>query len=429
MNVWLVQRSEPTPHDDGGTQRAMRIGILAKMLVQAGHDVVWWTSTFDHFNRRHRQRTNIRLSVEPGYDIQYLRGCGYQKHVSFSRIRDNLLVARQFSKVAKQSPEIPDVILASIPTAELALAAVEYGRMHNIPVILDIRDLWPDVFLDLVPKAFRPAVRVAAIPMEWSLKRACKEATAIVGLTSAFVDWGLSHASRVRKDNDRVFPMGYLADCISEVRLQKAKQFWREMGLDRPTKGHNVVFFGTMGMTNDLRPIIKAAGLLKDRHVPLKFILCGDGQTARELRAQALSLGNVVFPGWVTAAQIRGLMELADIGIAPYIESINYINNIPNKPAEYLSGGLGIALSLSKGPLYELLVQQGCGFTYSNQPELLALELESLVRNPARLRALKQNALRTFKEFFDGNLVYTRMVRYLKEMACTGIMKHNNPGT
>ena len=52
MRVWLVQRAESTPHDDEGDRRLMRMGILADILQSHGHEVVWWTSAFDHVGKR-----------------------------------------------------------------------------------------------------------------------------------------------------------------------------------------------------------------------------------------------------------------------------------------------------------------------------------------------------------------------------------------
>ena len=69
-----------------------------------------------------------------------------------SRILDNNLVAAKFKNLASKEKILPDLILSSIPTSELSLEATKLGRKNNIPVILDIRDLWPDVFLDVLPK-------------------------------------------------------------------------------------------------------------------------------------------------------------------------------------------------------------------------------------------------------------------------------------
>jgi glycosyltransferase involved in cell wall biosynthesis len=420
MKVWLIQRSEPTPHDNYGAERPLRMGILAQMLSKMGHRVLWWTSTFDHYKRCHRYETDKRLPVEAGYEIQYLHGCGYSKNISLSRIRDNALVARRFSDLAEKDPERPDVILASIPTAELGLEAVNYARKRNIPVLLDIRDLWPDVFFDLVPKAFWPAVRLFSAPMKRKLMNACAGADGIIGLTDAFVEWGVTHAGRFRTDSDRVFPMGYLADNIPAVRIEEGKRFWRKMGVSCDNSELIVVFFGALGKNNDLLPVIQAAKILEGSQIPVKVIICGVGESAAEIKRKARGLSNVLFPGWVNAEQIKALLELADIGIAPYIESVNYINNIPNKPGEYLSGGLAIALSLSKGALHDLLMRQECGFSYYNRSERLAAELESLARSPSRLEILQANALTTFKESFDGIVVYTHLIKFLEQMARGG---------
>lgn len=417
MKVWLIQRAEPTPHDSNGSQRTMRMGILARMLARAGHNVLWWTSSFDHFNRHHRCETDIRLPAETGYEIQYLHGCGYSRNMSLSRIRDNSLLARRFSDLAEKDPVRPDIILASVPTAELSLAAVQYAKKRNVPVILDIRDLWPDVFFDLIPKVFWPAVRLLSMPMVHKLKRACVGANGIIGLTDAFVDWGVAHAGRSRLNSDRAFPMGYLAADIPVDRIEEGKRFWRERGVHSDRKELLVIFLGTFGTGFDFVPLFQAASLLKSRRAPIKIIMCGAGENTANVQKQAAGLSNVLFPGWVNAEQIKALLELADIGIAPYIESVNYFNNIPNKPAEYLSGGLAIALSLSKGALHDLLIRRECGFSYDNCSERLAAQLDRLVCNPAQLRTLQHNALLTFKESFDGLAVYNRLIKYMEQMA------------
>jgi len=420
MKVWLIQRAEPTPHDGDGSQRTMRMGILAQMLARTGHRVLWWTSTFDHFNRHHRHETDMRLPVETGYEIQYLHGCGYSRNMSLSRIRDNSLVARQFSDLAEKDPEQPDIILASIPTAELGLAAVNYSRKRDITVLLDIRDLWPDVFFDLVPSVLKPVVRLLSAPMLRKLKGACMGSNGIIGLTDAFVDWGVAHAQRSRSDSDRVFPMGYLAEDISADRIEEGKLFWRGMGVSCDNAELIMVFLGTFGTGFDFVPLFQAAKLLESRRVHAKFIICGAGESAVQIKRQAQGLSSVLFPGWVNAEQVKALLELADIGIAPYIESVNYINNIANKPAEYLSGGLAIALSLDKGALYNLLERRGCGFSYGNDAERLAVELETLASNSSRLKTLQANALTTFKESFDGVTVYMSLIKFLEQMAQNG---------
>ena len=66
MLVWLVQRAEPTPIDNNGKQRLMRTGIFAKVLAAENHEVVWWTSSYDHHNHCHRFDNDKRVVVGDG---------------------------------------------------------------------------------------------------------------------------------------------------------------------------------------------------------------------------------------------------------------------------------------------------------------------------------------------------------------------------
>ena len=353
MKIWLIQRSEPTPHDNGGEQRAMRTGLMAEILSNAGHDVLWWTSTFDHFRHSHRFKENTKLALSKNYKIQYMRGCGYKRNISLSRIADNILVAQQFRKLAAKEPVFPDIIVVSMPTVELACEAVKFGNRHGIPVVLDIRDLWPDVFIDLMPKVLSTFVRLISFFMKKRLRDACVHADGLIALTDDYLSWALKHAGRNRAACDKVFPMGYMPDNISNARLAQGSVFWRESGVTDIDNRILIVFIGTLGKTNDIKPIISAARLLESNKVPVQFIICGDGDQLPVLQRMAGPLSNVIFPGWVNSDQIRALLKIADIGICPYINSINYIKNIPNNPAEYLSVGLALAVSLGSGPLHE----------------------------------------------------------------------------
>ncbi|CCQ53686.1 hypothetical protein CWATWH0402_782 [Crocosphaera watsonii WH 0402] len=393
----------------------MRTGIMAQVLAQRGHQITWWTSTFDHFNHRHRYETDVCLEVSSNYKIQYIRGYGYQRNVSISRILDNNLVGKRFAQLIRKQTETPDIIIASIPTAELALEAVRYGRQHNIPVILDIRDLWPDVFYDLVPSYTHPVIDLITIPMTRKLEQACAGATSIVGLTEAFLNWGIKHANRLKNKNDQVFPMGYLTNSCYPSQQESADKFWQDKGVTK-SEYLLVTFVGTIGKTNDLFPVIEAAKLLNDTQAKVKFVICGAGENLSILQSKAEKLNNIIFPGWINSEQIISLLEMADIGIAPYINSKNYISNVPNKPAEYLSRGLGIALSLDCGVLYDILQEHNIGFSYYSDAEKLANNLDCLSKDTQRLKTMQTNASSIFDKFFNGEAVYNQMADYLENI-------------
>ena len=60
--IWLLQDGEPLPTDDN--PRLMRTGTLAERLVEAGFDVTWWASSFQHSTKRYRSRGGRPRSQE-----------------------------------------------------------------------------------------------------------------------------------------------------------------------------------------------------------------------------------------------------------------------------------------------------------------------------------------------------------------------------
>ena len=51
MRIWVYASGEPLPAADRQV-RLLRAGNLCRHLQAAGHEVVWWTSSFDHIRKR-----------------------------------------------------------------------------------------------------------------------------------------------------------------------------------------------------------------------------------------------------------------------------------------------------------------------------------------------------------------------------------------
>jgi glycosyltransferase involved in cell wall biosynthesis len=413
MKVWLITVGEPLPTDKG-KNRLLRTGLLANALVEKRHDVTWWTSTFDHWRKVHRSDPDTVLKVGSRLQIVLLRGIGYRKNVSVSRLVDHALVGLRFSRMAKKYPR-PDVILCSLPTLELSLAAVRYGRHRNIPVVLDVRDLWPDLFVELAPPRWRALAKLAFAPMFQAARVACRGATAIIGNSPGHVEWGLRHAGRGGGPWDRVFPFGYSQQRPDDESIHQARRFWGKYGLaDKPEKCFVVCFFGTISRQFDLATVIAAARRLEERGRDFKFVLCGTGGALDDYKKLAGDCASVVFPGWVPLPEIWTLMQVSDVGIAPYQDGGVHQHNLPNKPIEYMSAGLPIVSSLS-GYLQELLSVNDCGVTYRHgDADSLAHTLNDLYENEARVRAMSRNSSELYKRKFVAEQIYRDMSEYLE---------------
>ena len=415
MYIWLITIGEPLPTDGFG-DRLMRAGILANMLVEKGHKVVWWTSTFDHVRKRQRYNKETVLEINDRYKIVMLHSIPYKKNVSFLRIFNHYGLARKFKRFSWGQAS-PDIVLCSLPPLELSLAAAEYGKKKGVPVILDIRDLWPEIFLELVPLWGKTVARWCLDPMFRTLRIACRDATSITGTTKEFVHWGVAQAGRKASHLDRDFPMGYRKSAPGIEENRKSEAFWKEKGILKENDEFIVSFFGTIGRQFDIKTVIQAARILKSKEIPIRFVLCGSGDKLEMYKKMARDCENVVFPGWVGEVEIWTLMKLSSVGLAPYVNSNNFNMNLPNKPVEYLSAGLPVVTCLG-GTLRSLLLSYNCGGVYKDgDAEDLSSILIRLYNDKEELQHMSSNARSLYKERFMAEKVYTDMINHLRNIS------------
>ena len=416
MHAWLITVGEPLPIDNDGKERLFRTGILADLMARNGHEVVFWSSSFDHVKKTQRVDVDTVIPLQHNYRLQLLHGPSYQRHVSLARFRNHQVVARKFKQLA-ETYERPDVILCSLPTLELCDEATRLGAKWNVPVVLDVRDLWPDELLSLLPRMVRPAAKLALHSMFRKAKAACSRATAITGLTDEFIDWGVQYAGRNRQPRDQPFPMGYVERTPNDRDRNSADMFWDLLGITADSTDFVACWFGMMSRCFEIETVIEAARMMQATGDSAKFVICGAGPKLDLYRQLAEDCPNVLMPGWVSADQIWTLLRRSNVGLAPYVNVDNFVHNLPNKPIEYLSAGLPIVSSLP-GVMARLLKKNSCGLTYESQrPEQLVAAIDQLRSEPAACDEMSNNALRLYREQFVAEHVYGRMQDYLEGIA------------
>ena len=417
MNVWLIKTGEPLPLAARKQDRLHRTGLLAEALAARGHRVTWWTSTFDHYSRTHFHGEDADFRWGDRVTIRMLHGCGYRRNVSLRRMREHRLIAAKFASRAR-GEERPDVILCAYPTIEFGFEAVRYGREAGVPVVLDIRDLHPDIFVELFPRWGRPLAALLLRPAWKKSEQACAGATAISGVTRALLEWGLKRGEREGTEWDRWFPFGYRAKAPEAVSLEEAARFWDGLGV-RDDGAFRACFIGTMGRTLDLEPVIGAAARLEGEGQPrVHFVLCGDGEHLARYREMARNLRSVLFPGRIHAAQIFVLLRRSSVGLDPLPDRFDFLASINNKAIEYLSAGLPVVSCPTRGVLHELLVGEGCGTSWeAGSGAGLARLLVGLSRDPDAVRRMAARSRGIFDERYAAEVVYGDMAAHLERLA------------
>jgi glycosyltransferase involved in cell wall biosynthesis len=416
MRVWIIEIGEPLPVDPH--YRPMRDSWLSNALQADGHDVVWWTSTFDHVKKTHRFGEKASLQINPRFRLEVIPGPGYGKNISLARLHHQRVTAENFAKEWATAPE-PDIVVSSIPTLECALKAVEYGRRRRLPVVVDVRDLWPDVFLQAFPVPLHGVASLCLVREFRRIRRICQYATCITGVSDSYLAWALRYAGRAKTDLDRVFPLGYPTH-VSLGETEKEIEHARLVEQYGIIPGNVLlVFFGTFGFSYDLEILLKAARILYDEgRTGLQFVLCGDGDKAETITRLAKGLPNVVLTGWVGPKTLRALLEVADIGLAPYVKKAT--QSLPNKPFEYFAGGLPV-MSCLKGDLEHLLREEELGWHYQAEDVASFLEgLRWLIDHPEERRAMGAKARKLLTEQWAAEIVYDEFARHILDVASRG---------
>jgi glycosyltransferase involved in cell wall biosynthesis len=420
MKVWVVKTSEMLASDNSNG-RVLRSGMIAQMLDARGHEVTWWMSTFDHANRRSRGAVDASLQYGSRGTIRMLHSPGYRASVSFGRLRDHIVWGRRFERAIAAEP-VPDIILCAYPTIESAAICARFGERHRVPVVVDLRDMWPDLFAELAPRVLRPLAWALLAPLRSRAAEALRSSTALFGITDEFLEWGLRLAGRARGPFDATFAQAYpLANLepAAAGEAAAARQFWDEHGIS-VSAAFNVVLIGSItGRRVEMEAVLAAARALQHDASPVRFVIAGDGDDLEFYRQRARDCHNVVFSGWLRLGQIRELLARAHLGLVPYRNTPDYIMSVPTKAAEYFAAGVPVATSL-RGTLPRLLHERGCGRQFdAADPMTLVTLVRALRDDPAQRRELSDRAQQTFRSEFVAENVYARLIERLEMIART----------
>lgn len=409
MHIWLVQPHEHTPLDVGWP--AIRTAHLARHLTQDGARVIWWTSRFHHHSRSHRPGDSGPIEVADGYSVILLDGPGYGSSTSLRRLLHYRHLARQWTRRAESMKSLPDLIHCVLPPLELAEAAILFAREHDIPISVDVMDIWPDVYLIVLPKLLRPAGRMALFREYSRLRRICSRAGAFTAISPDYLDWAVRHGRRKRRDADAVFALG--APSPQSERRPSAI----DVSVQGRFEGRVVAtFLGSFISMCDVQVVLRAAEQLSERgRDDVVFVIAGDGPNGDRIRRRAMNRPNIVLTGWLGPEESTWLLRRSNLGLATYVPDAPM--SWPNKLWAYLAHGLPMICSLG-GASRELIESEGIGIAYTaGDSASLASVVETLADDATQRRSMAARATELFRSRFRSDIIYPSMARHLLELA------------
>jgi glycosyltransferase involved in cell wall biosynthesis len=410
MNIWLLQTGEPLPIRNG--IRKMRTAVLADKLLERGNKVLWWASAFEHQQKTMVSRKDRSFDVSDGYTIRVLSGYKYRKNISLSRYLNYQIVSLKFRFQSMRFSK-PDVIVASMPDHLLAYEAARYTKKNNIPFIVDIRDLWPDIFLNRFKSMGLYGVGKIALALDFArLIFLLKNADSLVAVSKGYLKWGLDKIGRPESPFDKVFYLGY-KNSNARNPVNEDESLGGPDWLKGREEQKIFLFIGTFGVSYELELILEAAKRFsRSGRTDICFVLAGTGENFDLINKKAAGLQNVVLPGWIGKKEINALLKIGYAGLLSYIKDAP--QGLPNKPFEYLSAGLPLINSL-EGEMAELIDQRDFGLNYlPGDLEGLCQCVERLADDAKLHDEMSRNVLDFFKKYGDADKIYDEYAGHIE---------------
>jgi len=394
--------------------RFFRAGLMVDALHKAGHDVTWWTAQFHHQLKTQRDVPvghPLRLTPDAPQVI-FLPSCGYRRHISPKRFWDHAQVRRGFEQLAPRQAR-PDIILCAWPTIDLAFAATRFGQMHNVPVILDIRDLWPDIFYERIRAKTGFPFKGYLRPYERMGRAAMQQADAVISITHGMLRWAQSRFDREPCIHDRVFHQSQKA-----AAFVPDQAFWKARSVDLSLPNTRLVWAGTLVSDLDVQTLLDAIeGLSPQASRELEFIFCGTGDLVPRIEEMAARLPHVTYGGWVSQEALAALYSRSLIGLMCYLDRFAYQLSIPNKVVDYTRTGMRIFTNLD-GELARVLDANDLRISYpTGDAQALGTVLEQIAAQPGRYRRSSPASRAIFDKLFDAAVVMPEFVRHMEQIA------------
>ena len=184
MNIWLINPYGPIPSE---AWRAYCFPLIAEVLTNEGHEVIWWTSNFAHHFKKFRSDNWKDMDIWQGFTVRLVPSTGYRRNIGFGRIlRDTVFAMRTYWR-GRTEPR-PDLIIYSESPLSFGFAGQKLAEFHGCPAIYHQMDLWPELFVDAFPHKLRLFVKAALWPVYAMRRRNYSRISAATSLARPYLD-------------------------------------------------------------------------------------------------------------------------------------------------------------------------------------------------------------------------------------------------
>lgn len=411
MRLWIFNHHAQGPDLPGGTRHY----DLARALVALGHDVTIFAAGFHY--------TLLRETVAydgDGYKVETREGVRFVWVKTFPYTANNwrrLINIASFAwhlnfLIPKLGLQRPDIIIGSVVHPFAPLLAARFARRFRVPFIYEIRDLWPQTFIDM------------GVWSETGLKSRVFKRLETMSVAAAALIITLSPKTEpyLRRHYGKQ-PTLYLPNGVDVDAFERHFEHYHAV-TDAPTvarleqlkaQGKFVVLFtGAVVQSNRIDLFLECAKRLKNPRIHL--VIVGKGMERPRYEHAAVKMDNIEFLDPVPKYLVPVMLRQAD---ALMLVQARVQWGSTNKLFDYMASGVPL-LTVLYAEHNNVVSEADCGMAADPDSIIDVVEkLETLGAMPeARLRTLGQNAI----EYVRNNSAISLLAKRLETalLALTG---------
>lgn len=274
------------------------------------------------------------------------------------------VMVRFIGSIFKQKAEF-DYIFVTSPPIFVGVAGLIAKWKLKAPLILDIRDLWPES-LTGVQVFSNPLILKTAYKVEDILY---KKATKIIVNSRSFIQYMTN--KNVSKDK-----ITFLPNSLTESELA-----YKEAQLEK--ENITVIYTGNLGLAQDLHKFMKTAALLKE-NTSINFSIIGYGKNTNEVKnyIESNGLSNVTLHTAKSRNETLKLVASADIAYVSLVNQEVFKTVLPGKIIDYMCVKKPIIGDVA-GYASEIIQEANCGMILKEDtPEELVENIYKLANDP-----------------------------------------------
>jgi glycosyltransferase involved in cell wall biosynthesis len=405
----ILYLSQYFPPEVGATQA--RAYDMATGLIRAGHQVTVLTEVPNHpegiIRPEYRGRLFAREILD---DIDVIRV--WVKTSSVKSISTRLLFYLSYMVSATLAGLILvrgdyDLLYATSPPLFVGGTALALSTLRRLPLVFEVRDLWPESAVALGELHSRRFIRWATWLEERCYRRARRVVVVTQGIRARLIKRGFPSEKLAfipnGSDTERFIP-----------QPETALALRRQLDLEGRFL---VIYAGIHGIAQGLETVLEAAHRMSDSP-QIHFLLVGDGPAKSHLLQlkDKLQLTNVTMLQGQPREIIPVYLSAADVALVPLRKLELFKGALPSKMLDAWACGVPVILGV-EGEAREVMEKAQAGiYVEPENPFLLSAAILRLKDNPALRKEYGKNGRDFVIRNYDRRRLAERLEATLKEV-------------